>query len=270
MSSNISISKENIDALQGTADYNSLRGELISAGIASVIFGLIAIATALVPAIWDSFFSILWFLFGAFLLGEGILLLAGAPRPVGLISHGLVTVIVSIWNIVGAGLLILILDWANPIHKIDFQAIFILGIFQLIWGILIIPRYGRYHKIPIQKPSKENQRWFDQTVKSISPAKPEDSKDIVVFMPSEPYAQRWKGKLQGKLAIFVQGHGVDMFIAEKEHVNIVKLGNVTPGKSVRSTLQIRNRKIRGKFPFESFKRYEIWKSSQGRGENFNF
>ena len=96
---------------------------------------------------------------------------------------------------------------------------------------------------------------------NVSAAKPEDSKDIVVFIPSEPYARKWKGKLQGKLAIFVQGKGVDMFIAEREHVNIVDLGNVTPRKSVRATLQIRNRKIKGKFPFQSFERYEIWKSS---------
>jgi hypothetical protein len=52
-----------------------------------------------------------------------------------------------------------------------------------------------------------------------------------------------------------------MFIAEREQVNIIDLGNVTPGKSVRATLQIRNRKIKGKFPFQSFERYEIWKSS---------
>jgi hypothetical protein len=261
MSSNISINKENLDTLQSTADYNSLRGELVSAGIASVIFGFIAIATALVPAIWDSFFSFLWFLFGAFLLGEGIWLLGGTPRPVGLIAHGLVIIIVSIWNMVGAGLLILILSWANPIYKIDFQAIFTLGIFQLIWGVLIIPRYGRYHKIPIQKPSKEDQRWFDHTVKSISSAKPENNKDIIAFMPSEPYARKWKARLQGKLAIFVQGNGVDMFIAEKEQVNIVKVKNVTPRKSVRATIQVRNRKIKGKFPFQSFERYEKWKSS---------
>ena len=261
MSSNISISKENLDALQGTADYNSLHRELVSAGIASLIFGLIAIATALVPAIWDSFFSVLWFIFGAFLLGEGIWLITGMPRPVGLIAHGLVIVIFSIWNIVGAGLLVLILDPGIPINRIAFQAIFILGIFQLIWGVLIIPRYGRFHKISIQKPSAVNQRWFDQAAGSISAAKPKDSKDIVVFIPSEPYARKWKGKLQGKLAIFVQGRGVDMFIAEKEHVNIVNLGNVTPRKLVRATLQIRNRKIKGKFLFESFERYEKWKSS---------
>jgi hypothetical protein len=143
MSSNISISKENLEALQGTADYNSLRGELVSAGIASLVFGLIAIATALVPAIWGSFFSVMWFIFGAFLLGEGIWLITGMPRPVGLIAHGLVIVIFSIWNIVAAGLLALILDPSIPINKIAFQAIFILGIFQLIWGVLIIPRYGR-------------------------------------------------------------------------------------------------------------------------------
>lgn len=261
MSSNISISKENIDALQSTADYNSLHGELVSVGLASLIFGLIAIAAALVPAIWGSFFSLLWFLFGSFLLGKGIWLIAGTLRPVGLISHGLVMVIFSIWNIVAAGYLILILDPANPINKIAFQAIFILGIFQLIWGVQSIPRYGRFHRISMQKPSKENQRWFDQAVSNVSAAKPEDSKDIVVFIPSEPYARKWKGKLQGKLAIFVQGKGVDMFIAEREHVNIVDLGNVTPRKSVRATLQIRNRKIKGKFPFESFERYKIWKSS---------
>ena len=261
MDSSISTSKENIDALQSTADYNSLRRELVSAGIASVIFGLIAIAAALVPAIWDSFFSVLWFLFGSFLLGEGIWLIAGKPRPVGLLSHGLVMVIVSIWNIVGAGSLILLLTSENAISKIAFQAIFTLGIFQLIWGVQSIPRYGRFHKISIQKPSKENQRWFDQVVDSISSAKPEDSKDIVVFIPSEPYARKLKGKLEGKAAIFVQGKGDDMFIAEKQHVNMVDLGNVTPRKPVRATLQIRNRKIKGKFPFQSFERYEIWKSS---------
>ncbi|MFC2050741.1 hypothetical protein ACFLTN_06150 [Chloroflexota bacterium] len=261
MSSNISINTEDLDALQGTADYNSLRRELVAAGIASLFFGLIAIAAALVPAIWGSFFSAMWFTFGAFLLGEGIWLITGTPRPVGLIAHGLVMVIFSIWNIVAAGHLILILDPANPINKIAFQAIFILGIFQLIWGVQSIPRYGRFHRISIQKPSKENQRWFDQAADSISAAKPKDSKDIVVFMPSEPYARKLKGKLDGKVAIFVQGKGDDMFIAEKEHVNIVNLGNVTPGKSVRATLQIRNRKIKGKFPFQSFERYEIWKSS---------
>jgi len=261
MSSNISINKENLDALQGTADYNSLHRELASAGIASLIFGLIAVATALVPALWGSFFSVIWFIFGAFLLGEGIWLIIGMPRPVWLIAHGLVIVIFSIWNMVGAGLLVLLLDPGIPINRIIFQATFILGVFQLIWGMLIIPRYGRYHKIPIQKPSKENQRWFDQAIAGISTAKPENSKDIVMFMPNEPYARRWKGKLQGKLAIFVQGNGVDMFIAEKEHVNMVNLGNVAPGKSVRATLQIRNRKIKGRFPFESFKRYEAWKSS---------
>jgi hypothetical protein len=261
MGSTITTSKENIDALQSTADYNSLRRELVSAGIASIIFGLIAIATAPVPEIWGSFFSVLWFTFGVFSLGEGIWLITGMPIPVVLIAHALLIIIVGIWNIVGAGLVILILDWANQINKIAFQAIFIFGIFQLIWGVLTIPRYGRFSNISIKKPPKENQRWFDQTVRDISSAKPETSKDIVVFTPSHPYARKWKGKLQGKLAIFVQGEGDDMFIADREHVNIAELGNVTPRKSVRATLQIRNRKIEGKFPFQSFERYETWKSS---------
>jgi hypothetical protein len=266
MSSNITINTEDLDALQGTADYNSLREELVSAGVASVIFGLIAIAVALVPAIWGSFFSAMWFIFGSFLFGEGIWLMTGMPRPVGLISHGLVTIIFSIWNIAAGGYLALIIDPANPTYKIVFQAISILGIFQLIWGILIIPRYGRFYKIPIQKPSKENQQWFAQAVASLSSAKPESSKDIVEFMPSEPYAMKWKGKLQGNLAIFVQGKGVDMFIAEREQVNIAKLGNVTPGKSVKATLRFRNRKIKGKFPFQSFERYEAWKSSDNEAD----
>jgi hypothetical protein len=260
MSSNISLSKKNLEALQSTADYNSLRKELVSAAIASIIFGLIAIATAPVPEIWRSLFSVMWFTFGVFLLGEGIWLLTGMPIPVVLIAHAILIVIVGIWNIVGAGLLIFILEWANPIHKIAFQAIFLLGIFQVIWGALTIPRYGRFANIPIQKPSKENQRWFDQAVSNISATKPKNSKDIIEFMPSEPYARKMKGKLQGKLAIFVQGTGDDMFIADRVHVNIINRGNVTPGKSVRATLQIRNRKIKGKLPAQSFERYKKWKS----------
>jgi hypothetical protein len=261
MSSNITISKKNLEALQSTADYNSLRKELVAAALASVIFGIIAIAAGLIPGIVGSFFSVLWFLFGAFLLAEGILLLAGTPRPVGLIVYGVLFVLVGIWNVVGADSMISILNPINPILKIAFQAIFLLGIFQVIWGLMAIPRYSRFHKISMQKPSKENQRWFDQAANTISGVKPENSTDIVEFIPSEFYTKKWRGKLQGKLAIFVQGKGDDMFIAEKQHVNIINLGNVTPGKSVKATLQIRNRKIKGKFPFQSFERYEIWKSS---------
>jgi len=251
---------DNIDVLQSAADYNSLRHEWVSAGIASVIFGLIAIAAALVPAIWNSFFSVLWFLFGGFLLGEGIWLMVGRPIPVGLLSHGLVMVVVSIWNIGGSALLISLLSSEGAVYKIVFQALFTLGIFQLIWGSLSLPRYGRFHRLAIQKPSAENQQWFDRTVASISRTRPKDSKDIVVFIPGEPYARKMKGKLEEKLAIFVQGSGVDMFIAEKKDVNVIDTGNITSGKPVRATLQIRDRKIRGEFPFESFERYKTWKS----------
>ncbi len=261
MTGEIRTGKENIDALQAAADYISLRHEWVSAGIASVIFGLIAIAAALVPAIWGSFFSVLWSLFGAFLLGEGIWLMVGTPRPVGLLSHGLVMVVISIWNIVGSALLISLLSTESTVYKIAFQALFTLGIFQLVWGALSLPRYGRFHNISIKKPSKENQRWFDRTAVSISRTKLQDSKNIVIFIPGEPYARKLKGKLEEKVAIFVQGSGVDMFIAEKRHVNVIDVGNITPGKSVTATLQIRDRKIKGEFPFESFERYKTWKSS---------
>jgi hypothetical protein len=260
MDCSISINEENLDVLQSTADYKSLRGILVSARIASIIFGVIAVTTGVLPGIEDSFYSAVWVLCGVLLLGVGIWLIAGKPRPVGLIVYGVLFTLVGMWNVVGAGSMIYVLNPGNPIYKIIYQIIFILGIFQIIWGVQTIPRYGRFSHVSIQKPSEENQQWFDQVVNSISGAKPGDSKDIIEFKPGEFNGRNWKGKLEEKLAIFVQGKGDDMLLARKEHMNIVELGNSPLGKSLRATLQIRNRKIKGTLSPESFKTYKMWKA----------
>jgi len=260
MDLSISIDDENLDALQKTEDYKILRGIFKSAGIASIIFGVIAVATGVLPRLEDSFYSPVWFLCGVLLLGVGIWLIVGMPRPVGLIVYGMLFVLAGMWNVIGAGSMINILYTGNPIFKLIFQVIFILGMFQIIWGIQTIPRYGRFSRASIQKPSEENQRWFDQAVNSISGAKPEDSRDIIEFKPRGFNENKWKGKLEEEVAIFVQGKVDDMFIATKEQVKIIDYGNTPRGKSLWATLQIRNRKIKAIFSPESFKRYETWKS----------
>jgi hypothetical protein len=260
MSCSILVDDENLDALQKTADYRVLRGIFKSAGIASIIFGVIAVAVGAWLGIGYTLFNNLWILFGIFLFGVGIWLIAGMPRQVGLIAYGMLFVLAGMWNVIGAGSMINILYTGNPIYKIIYQLIFILGIFQIIWGVQIIPRYGRFSGVSIQKPSEENQRWFDQAVNSISGAKPEDSRDIIEFKPRGFNENKWKGKLEEEVAIFVQGKVDDMFIATKEQVKIIDYGNTPRGKSLWATLQIRNRKIKAIFSPESFKRYETWKS----------
>jgi hypothetical protein len=147
MDYSISINEENLDVLQSTADYKVLRRIFKSGGIASIIFGVIAVAVGAWLGIGYTLFNNLWILFGIFLFGVGIWLIAGMPRPVGLIVLGMLFVLAGMWNIIGAGSAIYILYPGNPIYKIIYQVIFILGMFQIIWGVQTIPRYGRFCRV---------------------------------------------------------------------------------------------------------------------------
>ena len=172
-----------------------------------------------------------------------------------LILCGILFISIGMWNLISAGSIFA----GNTLLKIFLQAIFILGLFQIIWGLRIIPRYGRFHHVSIQKPSDENQGLFDEVANNISGLKPADSKDVIEFIPADVFTNKWKGKLEEKLAIFVQGKGDDMLVASQEQVNI-EPGDTSPGKSIKACLQIGKRKIKGTLSLEDLYRYEAWKS----------
>lgn len=242
-----------VDELERTANYRVLCKMLRPAGIGSVVFGLIALATGMASLSESSANAILAAI-GCFLLVEGMWIIA-APRPLGMITNGLSLIGVGGWNIY--------VTFANVASGAGTGTVFAtLGIWQIIWGVQSIRRFTRFPRDSGKVPSDEALKLVDDLVKSVANASPDLNSNIVSFsVPGYPSKKIWKGKLTPEWALFVEGSGRDIVFAKPEGVNFTERRKAYIGKAVKASFQIGSRSLKGSLYPDSLTKYQLWKHS---------
>lgn len=155
-----------------TADLKVIWSHLRSAGVGSIIFGIIAFALGVSTAEENPVNAILAVI-GFLLFLEGIWVIA-SPGPKGLIVDGIALITIGVWN--------MIVTIANVSEGGEgFHFFFILGIWQVVWGVQSINRYKHFAYIAGEKPSKEALAQLDSAVERITASSARDAGDIVEF-----------------------------------------------------------------------------------------
>lgn len=237
------------DELQRVSNYRLVRKTLRPAGIGSIVFGLIAIATGFGQMHANPINAILG-LIGVFLLVEGIWITA-APTPAGMIVDGIALIVLGAWNV-----FITIANAASgggggP----NFFAV--LGIWQIVWGCQGFGRHARLSKLPMNKPSEQTLKMIDGIVKDITRGKPKDVPDLIEFQIKN---QIWKGRLSQDSAILVQAAGQDVVFARKAQFQIDQTGKVLIGKTLKASFRLRDKSQNGTISPENFEKYAAWKN----------
>lgn len=242
--------------LQNALNYRLVHKTLKSAGIASIVWGVIgAVAFAGIQA---SFLNgILGFL-GLLLIAEGIWMLR-SPTPGGLIADAITLLIIGASNIVTAA--------AGAVGNFAFPVI-LLGVWQIVWGFKSVRRYKQWSAMPTSKPCDEALKQLDDLVKTISKAEADQLPDYVALQARKAFPVHqvsvWKGRLSPRSAVFVEGAGEDVVVATKDDVVVAKVegwkGKVLSGKMLAASLRIRDRKLTGLIAPECFERLVAWKA----------
>jgi hypothetical protein len=246
------IAAAQFDELQRVSNYRLVRKTLRPAGIGSIVFGLIAIATGFGGTEANPINAVLG-LIGLFLLLEGIWIVS-APKPGGMIVDGIALLILGLWNI--------IVTISNSASGGGGGSHFfaILGVWQIIWGCQSFGRYSRFSKLPMSKPSEATLKMINEIVKAITKAKSKDTPDLLEFLTKAFISQQlWKGRLSQDSAVFVQGSGQDVVFSKKNQVQFDKQSKALIGKKIKAAFRLGERSMNGTISPEYFERYEAWK-----------
>ncbi len=153
-----------------TADFKVIWTHLRSAGVGSIIFGIIAFVLGISTAEENPVNAILAVI-GFLLFLEGIWIIA-SPGPKGLIVDGIALITIGVWN--------MIVTIANVSEGGEgFHFFFILGIWQIVWGVQSINRHKHFAYITGEKPSKEALAQLDSAVQRIMASSARDTGNIV-------------------------------------------------------------------------------------------
>lgn len=253
------IISEDAEELQRGADYYLVRSKLKGTAIASILFGALAVITGAM-FISENPVNLILLLVGAFLFIEGTWLIS-SPSPKGMFVDGIALWILGVWNIV------------VTIVNISAGAaggawVFALGIFQIYWGFKRFGQYRRFSGIYLRKPDKVILKQVEDTVKSLTKAKPSDSTNIIELqMDNKP----WKGELSGYVGAFVTvGGDDDIIFARRSEISFTGYEKVVPETGYDKTvpekersrgisIQIGGRTLEGHITPEAMERYRAWK-----------
>jgi len=237
--------------LQKAANYRSFGKTLRPSGIASIVFGLIAVVMG-IAMIEDNPVNGVLVVIGLLLAVEGVWLVS-APSPGGLIADGIALIVLGIWN------LVVTVMSASAAGGSGFG---VLGAFQIIWGFQRFGRYGRVTKIAMVKPSPEVHRRLEQITGEVVQAKAIGDPRYVEFQgKTSKRSDTWQGLLGDARAVFVRAGGSDYVFASREGVDLREVQTVHAGQTLKASFRLGDRAFSGTISPESFERYERWKKA---------
>ena len=241
---------DSVDRLRAAAVYRAATRSLRTAGIGSIIFGLIAIGIGLSSMGNSPVNAFLAFL-GLVLLVEGIWLVA-APSPAGMIVDGFALIALGIWN--------LFVTVNNASSGGSSSGSFaILGVWQVIWGFQSFGRYRRLRKTCLAPPSPDDMLQIDRVMEELRRS-PAGSDGIIEFEAKGGPHKRWKARLLPTLGVFVCGNAAEVVIAAKAEIKIAPAEGA-PGhaQAPRFVVALGERRLDASIPpaaLESFRHWE--------------
>jgi hypothetical protein len=233
--------------LQQVADYRTVHKTLRTSATISVVLGAITVLLALVPP-----FSVVALVLGLVLLGAGVWNLA-RPRPTGILVDGASIILVGLSNIVGA-----VLDLQAGSGGSGFWVK--VGVFQLIFGGQAFWRYAQFRDAFRSPASDTELRQLDGMVTAMWKSKVKESTDLIEFMVDGFHATPWKARLTDSVAILATDGGREVKVAARGEIDIAERGKVLIGKSLKATITLRGKTLKGNIPPESYERFQQWKT----------
>jgi len=233
--------------LQQVADYRTVRKTLRSSATFSVVIGAITLLLALAPP-----FSAVAAVLGLVLLGTGGWNLA-RPRPTGILVDGASIVLVGLFNIVSE---IVALRSGSGGSGFWIKV----GLFQLVFGGQAFWRYSRFRDA-FQSPASDAELGqLDSMVTAMWKSKVKESVDLLEFKTSGFHETPWKARLADSIAVLATDGGREVKVAARDEIDIAESGKVLIGKSLKATITIRGKAMKGTIPPESYERFQQWKT----------
>ena len=250
---------ENIGELQWAARYVSLRRTLKPGGIASIVFGALAILFG-APFIGEDPVSGFLAGVGAFLLVTGILMVA-SPSPGGIIADAIAIIMVGIFNIIASTVEseggVATSDWSlNPFMFV--------GVFQLIMGARRFGMYRRFSDLSKEKPAAEVITRVSRMVASLGGASAKLDPSVIEFQEkASPASYTWKGKLLEGAAVFMKkGAAQDVLIEAKEDVSFATQDTPAKHGKLEAGFNIGEKLMVGTISPVNFGRFRMWKEGR--------
>ncbi len=244
------VRSENLNKLQQTSDYRFLRKKLISAGIVSLLFAIVAIVQGINSYKINNINLFLVFL-GVFLLFEGIWILF-EPNPIKFIVNGITIIIVGSWNIFVLSMYL--------VAQVKYPAVLlILGIYQIYWGIDSYLYYYRFKNVPIGIPDGSYLQKIEKILTLFTQTK-NDPNIILVQCKSIHFLRKtiWTGYLGSDFMVFIDRPGLDFIISGKENVIFKELGNTFFGRYFKIQISVKDRKITLQFKKKANTYFKSW------------
>lgn len=226
--------------LMRAANYIMIRKRLRSAGIGSIIFGLIAIY---IGAITNSDIARLAItVIGIFLVAEGAWVLT-SPSPAGILADSIGFAAVGLWNIAAILAANLSVLWA------------ILGAIQIKWALDRYREYRVFSKLAAEKPTPESMALMESMVKDIIARDVAASPDI---MEIRLKGVVWRALLLDRAVVFVAANGRGVFVQNREDVSLTLHPGAENAQVVTVSGDVTSQ-LPAEMPAEHYRRYLTWK-----------
>ncbi|HAF94697.1 MAG: hypothetical protein A2X34_00335 [Elusimicrobia bacterium GWC2_51_8] len=243
-------------------NYRSFKKTLLSAGIKSIIFGVISFSLS-----YDKVFIPPWNerlgLIGVLLFIVGVRMVFWPTLSILLANAVAITSL-------GAWIVYIPIATALYNHSIGGTGKYNVPAIMALWGVIVIAmgiqniyRRKRFLRIPMQKPSAEMVKQMNSVVKIIKNGKPTEHLDFVEFQTVTALSSMqeiWKGRLYKDFAVFVNDSGTEVIYAKKKEVNFVK-PEVAFIDTIKTSCKICDKQMVINIAPELFKRIEVWRAS---------
>lgn len=232
-------------------DFRALAKHLRSAGVGSLIFGVLAIGLGAGTRGASSINSVL-ILLGIVLIAEGIWVLA-APTPAGLIVDGIVLILLGLWNIMITGI--------NSSRGTGGAGSFgLIGILQIGWGIQSITQYRRYARLTGPKPAAEEMKAAEARLQSLAQGAAPGAPDVIGFRPvGTAKAAAWTARLlPGALLLIFANKAVGY--SPKASTVLTPDASAAADGTRKAKLRLSDRTLKIRIGEDTIARFNAWKA----------
>jgi hypothetical protein len=241
-----------IAAFRAAAAYRTAVRSLRAAGIASIIFGLIALGLG-IASMNDSPVNAFLAFLGLVLLVEGIWLVS-APSPAGMIVDGFALIALGIWNI--------FVTVHNASSGASSSGSFaLMGLWQIVWGFQSFGRYHRLRQTCLIPPSPEDLTQIDRVLQELR-LPPAGSEGMIEFEAKGGPHKRWKARLLPDLAVFVCGKEAQIVIATRDEIKITPSEGVpTRARNPRTLIELGTHKLNASISPDALACLQCWQAT---------
>jgi hypothetical protein len=239
--------------LRKALDYKSLQNHLRSAGIGSILFGIIAIffgGTAMKGAP----VNLVLVLLGVVLLLEGIWALL-RPSAVGIIVDGFVLIALGAWNI-----FVTVYNISQTTSS-GSGAFAVLGAWQVVWGIQSFRQYDRFAYLSCQTVSAAELKSADEKIAAIGNADLLSSPDLIEYKVKTMFKEIiWRGKLLPGSLLLIRGENIFQVVEKKD--SDITVGEGKPQEDpLPGRLRLAKQTTAIRISRESLRRFQEWKNT---------